>query len=163
MFSHLQRWLQDTERLDIVWDTSIPDSLKECAGGKKGQGVCWKGQTKLPGKWVDFFEILWTRQRYLPSWHARLKSSSGPQTRPCISHQGKLYLSLDLASPWAVVITRKQMLWLWFILSMSWRREQRLFDSGHWWHWMQPLADVWVAYGRGKKYRFYLINSICIA
>ena len=25
----------------------------------------------------------------------------------------------------------------------------------------QPLADIWVAFGMGKNYRFYRINAIC--
>ena len=33
-----------------------PDSLKESTGEKRGKGVCRKvsGETKLPGRWIDF-------------------------------------------------------------------------------------------------------------
>ena len=43
-------------RTDIVWDTSLPDCLKESTREKRGKGVCRKvsGQTKLPGRWIDF-------------------------------------------------------------------------------------------------------------
>ena len=43
-------------RIDIVWDTYLPESLKESTREKRGKGVCRKvsGQTKLPGKWMDF-------------------------------------------------------------------------------------------------------------
>ena len=42
--------------MDIVWDTYIPDSLKESTREKRGKGVRRKvsGPTKLPGKWMDF-------------------------------------------------------------------------------------------------------------
>ena len=36
-------------RIDIVWDTYLPESLKESTREKRG-----KGQTKLSGKWMDF-------------------------------------------------------------------------------------------------------------
>ena len=52
---NLQMQLQRTMRIDIVWDTYLPESLKE-SREKRGKGVRRKvsGQTKLPGKWMDF-------------------------------------------------------------------------------------------------------------
>ena len=43
-------------RLDVVWDTYIPDSLKESTREKKGKGVRRRvsGETKLLGNWMDF-------------------------------------------------------------------------------------------------------------
>ena len=43
--------MQSTMRIDIMWDTYLPDSLKESTCEKRGKGVCRKvsGQTKLPG------------------------------------------------------------------------------------------------------------------
>ncbi len=43
-------------RLDLVWDTYLPESLKESTREKRGKGVRRKvsGQTQLPGKWMDF-------------------------------------------------------------------------------------------------------------
>lgn len=48
--------LEDTQRLDIEWDTYISYSLKESTRQKRGQGVRRKvsGQTKLPGNWGNF-------------------------------------------------------------------------------------------------------------
>ena len=52
--------------IDIVWDTYLPDGLKESTGEKRStvcKGVCRKvrsnktersGQTKLPDRWIDF-------------------------------------------------------------------------------------------------------------
>ena len=53
---YLQMQLQSTMRIDIVWDTYLPESLKESTREKRGKGVRRKvsGQTKLPGKWMDF-------------------------------------------------------------------------------------------------------------
>ena len=53
---HLQSHLQGTERLDAVWDTYRPESLKESTCQKRGKGVRRKvsGETKLPRNWSDF-------------------------------------------------------------------------------------------------------------
>lgn len=53
---YLEKQLQDTQRLDLVWDTYTPDSLKEATREKRGKGirrkVSWK--TKMPADWKDF-------------------------------------------------------------------------------------------------------------
>jgi len=50
---YLSMQLQNTNRLDVVWDTYIPDSLKESTRGK---GIRRKvsAQASIPGKWMDF-------------------------------------------------------------------------------------------------------------
>ena len=47
---HLLQQLNQSKRVDVVWDTYIPDSLKEATREKRGQGVRRKvaGQMKLP-------------------------------------------------------------------------------------------------------------------
>src|SRR5678816_3204963 len=53
---YLKKQLQDSSRLDVVWDTYIPDSLKESTMEKRGNGVRRKvsGHTELPRNWMDF-------------------------------------------------------------------------------------------------------------
>ncbi len=53
---YVKKQLERTTRVDIVWDTYAPDSLKESTREKRGKGIRRKvsGQTKLPGKWMDF-------------------------------------------------------------------------------------------------------------
>ena len=47
---------QRSRRVDVVWDTYIPNSLKESTREKRGKGVRRKvaGGTKLPSNWVSF-------------------------------------------------------------------------------------------------------------
>ncbi len=47
---------QISRRVDVVWDTYIPNSLKESTREKRGKGVRRKvaGGTKLPSNWVSF-------------------------------------------------------------------------------------------------------------
>jgi len=53
---HLQQQLHQSKRVDVVWDTYAPDSLKDATREKRGQGVRRKvaGQTKLPKNWMMF-------------------------------------------------------------------------------------------------------------
>ena len=53
---YLTKQLSVTARLDIVWDSYIPDSLKESTRDKRGKGIRRKvsGPTKLPTSWMDF-------------------------------------------------------------------------------------------------------------
>ena len=53
---YLTKELQDVERLDIVWDMYLADSLKNSAKTKRGQSVRWKisEKGKLPSNWQTF-------------------------------------------------------------------------------------------------------------
>ncbi|XP_071962143.1 uncharacterized protein [Antedon mediterranea] len=50
--------LQNSNRIDIVWDTYRTDSLKQSTREKRGKGVRRKvgGQTKIPGNFPDFLK-----------------------------------------------------------------------------------------------------------
>lgn len=52
----LQNQLLTANRVDIVWDTYVPESLKESARERRGKGLRRKvtGQAKVPGNWMDF-------------------------------------------------------------------------------------------------------------
>ena len=68
---HLNR--QRSTRVDVVWDTYIPNSLKQSTREKRGKGVRRKveGGTKLPSNWKSFprdplnkeelFHFLWLK------------------------------------------------------------------------------------------------------
>ena len=53
---YLSKKLRVANRLDVVWDSYIPDSLKESTHDKRGKGVRRKvsALTKLPTNWMDF-------------------------------------------------------------------------------------------------------------
>ena len=52
----INQQLQNCNRIDIVWDRYIVDSLKECTREKRGKGIRRKVQshTKLPTNFSDF-------------------------------------------------------------------------------------------------------------
>ena len=53
---HILKQLECAKRLDLVWDTYIPHSIKESTREKRGKGIRRKveGKTKLPRNWADF-------------------------------------------------------------------------------------------------------------
>ena len=53
---HLLNQLQNSKRVDVVWDTYVADSLKESTRDERGTGNRRKvsGQVKLPMNWMQF-------------------------------------------------------------------------------------------------------------
>ena len=80
---YLQKQLQDTTRLDIVWDTYIPDSLKESTREKRGHGVRRKvsGPTKLPGNLMDFLRDPVNKKEPFDFLTSKIKEFSWPPTK----------------------------------------------------------------------------------
>ena len=51
---HIMKQLENSKRVDIVWDTYIPSSIKESTREKRGKGFRRKvaGRNKVPGNWA---------------------------------------------------------------------------------------------------------------
>ena len=43
---YVKKQLESATRVDVVWDTYVPDSLKESTREKRGKGIRRKGQGK---------------------------------------------------------------------------------------------------------------------
>ena len=56
---YMKTQLQMVQRLDIVWDEYIPDSLKRTARMIRGKGIRRRVQpdTKIPGNWEGFLRL----------------------------------------------------------------------------------------------------------
>ena len=53
---HIAKQLESCTRIDVVWDTYLPNSIKKSASEKRGKRIRRKvsGSNKLPGKWAEF-------------------------------------------------------------------------------------------------------------
>lgn len=53
---YIDRQLQNAQRVDVVWDAYIPDSLKESTRKKRGTGIRRRvlGTSKIPTNWMKF-------------------------------------------------------------------------------------------------------------
>ena len=56
---YIEPLLQTCDRVDVVFDQYLPNSLKSALREKRGSGVRYKVQTKvkLPRKWADFLFV----------------------------------------------------------------------------------------------------------
>ena len=89
---YLKKQLQETRRLDVVWDEYFPDRLNESTRIKRGKGVRRKvsGNNKLPGNWKDFLCDSSNKKELFPSWQTKQKKSRVRHPKPSISYQDSL-------------------------------------------------------------------------
>ena len=79
--------LQNSRRVDVVWDTYIPSSIKESARKKRGKGVRRKGagMIKIPTG-QKFYVIQPTNKSCFHSFPTSLPMQIAPITRKLLSH-----------------------------------------------------------------------------
>ena len=53
---YIKKQLDTSERIDVVWDTYVTNSIKESTREKRGKGIRRKvaGKNKIPKNWPDF-------------------------------------------------------------------------------------------------------------
>ena len=80
---HLERHLQDTKRLDVVWDEFIQNILKESTREKRGKGVQKQvsGSTKIPGNWKNFLGDQMNKKELFAFLTSKIESFSWPPTK----------------------------------------------------------------------------------
>ena len=85
---HIIKQLQNSRRVDVVWDTYIPSSIKESAREKRGKGVGRKvaGKNKIPTTGQIFCVIQPTNKNCFHSFPTSLPMQIAPMTRKLLSH-----------------------------------------------------------------------------
>ena len=156
--------LQGTERLDVVWDTYRPESLKESTRQKRGKGVRRKvsGETKLPRNWSDFltykaanFVFAEGKAVYItPEQSLLTVCSSSPM--PNCNHDEEA----DTRIVVHVLHALQQGLTTVQVRTVDTDVVVVLIGVFHKLLLSQPKADIWVAFGVGKNYRLYSINAL---
>ena len=98
---HLERHLQDTKRLDVVWDEYIQDSLKESTREKRGKGVRRKesGSTKIPGNWKNFLGDQMNKKELFAFLISKIESFSRPPTKSVCVTSGQAVSACGLSVP----------------------------------------------------------------
>ena len=173
---HLKRHLQDTKRLDVVWDEYIQDSLKETTREKRGKGVRRKvsGSTKIPGNWKNFLGDQMNKKELFAFLISKIESFIRPPTTSVCVTSGQAVSACGLSVPMDDCNHKEAdtriMVHIWHALEHG--AETLLvrtvdtdvvvilvglfFDLVT----IQPSCDFWIAFGMGKNYRRYHINSI---
>ena len=174
---YLEKQLQSTTRLDVVWDVYTPDSLKESTREKRGKGVRRKvsGKTKLPGNWMDFLRDFVNKKELFAFLTSKVAQFSWPPAKAVNVTSGQAVVCIGNNIPMQncnheeadtrivvhVLHALKQGEQTICVRTVDTDVVVILAGTFHDLVATQPLADIWVAFGMGKNCRFYQINAIC--
>jgi hypothetical protein len=174
---YLQRQLQDAKRLDVVWDEYIKDSLKESTRQKRGKGARRKvsGSAKIPGNWISFLADQMNKKELFTFLTCKIKSFSWPSTKTVYVTSGEEVASCGPSVPMddcnheeadtriMVHIQHAVDQGAKTFLVRTVDTDVVVILAGLYFQLVtnQQLCDLWVAFGMGKKFRFYHINNIC--
>ena len=80
---HIIKQLQNSRRVDVVWDTYFPSSIKESAREKRRKGVRRKvaGKNKIPTNWADFLHDPANKQELFPFLSNKLANADCPHDK----------------------------------------------------------------------------------
>ena len=173
---HLQSHLQGTERLDVVWDTYRPESLKESTCQKRGKGVRRKvsGETKLPRNWSDFLHDSSNKKELFDFLTYKVANFVFPEGKAVYITSEESVLTVCSSSPMPnrsheeadarivvhVLHALQQGLTTVQVRTVDTDVVGVLIGVFHKLLLSQPKADIWVAFGVGKNYRLYSINAL---
>ena len=176
---HLKRHLQDTKRLDVVWDEYIQDCLKETTREKRGKGIQRKvsGSTKIQGNWKNFSGDQMNKKEPFAFLISKMESFSRPPTKSvchCVT-SGQAVSACGLSVPMddcnhKEADTRIMVLIRHALEHGAETLLVRTVDTdvvvilvGLFFDLVtiQLSCDFWIAFAMGKNYRLYHINSIC--
>ena len=93
---YLSKQLEDSMRVDLVWDIYLPNSLKESTREKRGKGVRRKvsGQTKLPGNWADFLRDATNKKELFTFLTSKVAKSTFPPNKAVYVTSGESVVSV---------------------------------------------------------------------
>ena len=87
---HIMKQLENSRRVDVVWDTYIPSSIKESTKEKRGKGFRRKvaGKNKLPGNWAGFLRDPTNKQGLFAFLSNRISTMDCPEHKEIIVTSG---------------------------------------------------------------------------
>jgi hypothetical protein len=158
-------------RLDVVWDTYIPDSLKESTRDKRGKGVRRKvsGLAKLPTNWLDFlrdpknkeelFSFLTSRvSEFICPPSKSIHITSGASVVPRGERSGQMSLCNHEEADTRIVVhilhALEQDMKIIKVRTVDTDVVTILIGAYFNLVMTQPLVDIWVAFGMGKYFAF---------
>jgi len=170
--------LQTSSRIDVVWDTYLEYSLKESTRQKRGKGLRRKvsGQVKLPGNWMDFLRDSSNKKELFSFLTSKVAEFDFPPGKTVYVTHGESVICLGLNSTAMPNCSHEEAdtriaVHLLHALEHGMKTVKvRTADSdvvtiliGAFFDLIlaQPSADIWVAFGTGKHFRFYSISAMC--
>ncbi|CAB4034500.1 Hypothetical predicted protein [Paramuricea clavata] len=173
---HLSR--QRSTRVDVVWDTYIPNSLKESTREKRGKGVRRKvdGGTKLPSNWVSFLRDPLNKEELFHFLSLKVARHNWPERKTIHVTSGTSVISIGSATAMTdctheeadtrIVVHILHAIQVEEAKTVLVRTVDtdvlvilvgKLHDPKE----VQPELDLWLAFGMGRNFRFISVNCIC--
>ena len=173
---HIMKQLENSKRVDIVWDTYRPRSIKESTREKRGKGVRRKvaGNNKLPAKWAEFLRDPTNKEElfaFLSNWIAKVDCpenkeiivTSGTTTIlrgtdrtmvPCDHEETDTRLLIHLQDALQNNCTNC------VVRTVDTDVVAILIGKFHHLTTLCQNANIWIAFGTGKSFTYYHINEI---
>ena len=175
----IKRQLEDADRVDVVWDTYLSNSIKGCAREKRGKGIRRKVacSNKFPGKWQEFLQDSDNKRELFDFLSEQVALAKFPDGKTVVITSGesviingndysmvetdleeadtKIILHLQNAlhtGPSACCVRTVDTDVVVVIIGMFSKLQKFI-----------PAADIWVAFGTGKHFTYYNINAIALA
>ncbi len=174
---HILKQLERSTRVDIVWDTYITDSLKQSTRDRRGKGTRKKvaGKNKVPGKWNDFLRDETNKKELFHFLSKKIVSANYPEGKQVYITSGtEVFLKGSdqqmQACDHEEADTRLVVHIVHAIHNGHGKILVRTVDTdvivilvGKFFYLLSLNSDIsiWVAFGKGKSFSYWHINSIC--
>ena len=169
--------LKRIDRVDIVWDRYLPQSIKGSEREKRGSGTRLKvsAQTKIPANWKDFLNDSKNKQEFYDYLTLQIDHTDWPQDKELYVTFNESVITKGSARPMENCSHEEAdsriIVHLLHALAAHHKTIMiRVNDTdvvviliGHFFCIQEsyPDVDLWVAFGTGKDFRHYHINHIC--
>jgi len=167
---YLSKQLEDSMRVDLLWDIYLPDNLKEFIREKRGKGVRRKvsGQTKLPGNWADFLHDPINKKELFSFLTSKVVKYTFPPNKAVYVTSGESVVSEGQTSSMmldcnhevadtrvVVPILHALKQGIKSIVVCTVDTDVIIILAGVFFELTgnKPLADIWVTFGTGKNFR----------
>ena len=106
---HVIKQLENTTRVDVVWGTYIPNSIKESTRERRGTGIRRKvaGKNTIPGNWSDFLLSRQTNKNCFLIYQPKSRILLSLMTKKLFAHLARQSFKKETALPCQYVTTRR--------------------------------------------------------
>lgn len=173
---HMAKQLESCIRIDVVWDTYLPNSIKQSARAKRGKGIRRKvsGNNKLPGKWAEFLHDPTNKQELFEFLSCKVADWNCPANKHVVITSGSSVIikgsirSMESCNH-EEADTRLMVHLLDAILNGYHKVLIRTVDTdvvviviGRFSYFKSICQDIniWIAFGVGKHFSYIHINAV---
>ena len=174
---YILKQLETCQRIDIVWDTYITNSLKESTREKRGTGIRRKVEerNKIPLNWQDFLKDSNNKQELFALLSHKVAKMTVPDEKEVVitSGQDAIIVGTSHVIPRCDHEEADTRLLVHIQDAMKEGHKNcliRTVDSdvlviliGKFHHLMsiRPDLNIWVGFGTGRNFTYHHINTIC--